>query len=153
MTDTDAKRARIKDKISASQERLRRDGAAAPARANFPDAYPPEDYRSLAGEYPWLTIAAGLGLGVLAGALLPKGAGGKVGKRALALAVTAGELGLAFSKEARSRAETAGREGIEWIGEEGGKVRRRAGRAAGSAQAAGLALARRAVKLAARARR
>ena len=59
-----------------------RDAPVLPARATLPDRYPPEDYRSLAGEYPWLTVAAGLGAGLLVGAMLPRGLGGKFGKRA-----------------------------------------------------------------------
>ena len=68
MSDADTKRDRIKAKVAASQERLTRDSEflpAVPQRKNLPDAYPPEDYRSLAAEYPLLTVAAGLGLGML----------------------------------------------------------------------------------------
>lgn len=153
MNEREARQERIKERIAESQERLKRETPGVPVRQHFPDAYPPESYRSLAAEYPWLTVAAGLGAGLLVGALLPKKAGTKLGKRALAAATVAGELGLALSKQARERAGDAGREGLARLGEGGAAVRRKAGSAAGSARATGLTLARHAVKLAARARR
>lgn len=159
MTAPDAKRARIKQKISASEARLRREGDA-PARKQFPDRDPPETYRSLAGEYPWAAIIGGVALGVLAGSLLPKVAGSKLGRRTLALATLAGELGLTFSKQARDKAGEVGRDGIarlgdlsESVGENATELRQRAGDAAGRARSRGLDLAGRAVKLAARVRR
>lgn len=142
MNEREVRQERIKERIAASQERLKRGTPGVPVRQHFPDAYPPESYRSLAAEYPWLSVAAGLGAGMLIGALLPKKAGSKLGKRALAAATVASELGLAFTKQARTRAS-----------ESGAAVRRKAGTAAGSARSTGLTLARHAVKLAARARR
>jgi ElaB/YqjD/DUF883 family membrane-anchored ribosome-binding protein len=160
VSEAEAKRARIKDKIAASQERLRLGKPGAPVLLPLADDYPPEDVRSLAGQYPWLTVAAGAGMGLLLGALLPKKAGSKLGKRAITLATIGAELGLALSKQARERAGEAGRNGLarlgdlgETIGENTGEFRRRAGRAAGSARSTGLTLARQAIKLAARARR
>lgn len=79
----------------------------------LPDASPPEDYRSLAAEYPWLAMAAGAGLGLLAGALLPKRAGRRLGQRALGLAFAAGEVGLALSAKARSGTGAAGKSGLD----------------------------------------
>jgi ElaB/YqjD/DUF883 family membrane-anchored ribosome-binding protein len=149
MSDADARRARIKDRIADSQERMRRGSVnppAVPKRETLPDAYPPEDYRSLAREYPWLTVAAGAGLGLLAGALLPKRLGGKLGKRALGAATVAAELGLALSRQASDAA-----------GEKTAPLRQRAGRAAGSARSgarsAGASLAREAIRLVARVRK
>ncbi|MDE2410529.1 MAG: hypothetical protein KGM18_02005 [Sphingomonadales bacterium] len=160
MSDTDTKRERIKAKVAASQARLLRDNdehPIAPRRANLPDAYPPEDYRGLAAEYPLLTVAAGLGLGLLVGAMLPKRFGGKLGKRALTLATMAGELGLALTKNARDAAIEVGQDGIEKAGAASKPLRRQAVRiassAGGGARAAGLAVAREAIKLAARARK
>lgn len=153
MSEADARRDRIKDKIAASEERLRLGQPGAPVLKKLADEYPPEDVRSLAGQYPWLTVAAGAGLGLLVGALLPKKAGSKLGKRAMTLATIGAELGLALSKQARERAVDASRDLGETIGEGAGEFRRRAGRAAGSARSTGLTLARQAVKLAARARR
>ena len=149
MTEADARREKINLRIAASQERMRRDSAnlpAVPVRESLPDAYPPEDYRTLAGEYPWLTMAAGAGLGLLAGALLPKKSGARLGKRALGMATIAAELGLALSRRAGEAAD-----------EKAAPLRQRAGRAAGSARAgarsAGATIAREAIRLAARARR
>jgi ElaB/YqjD/DUF883 family membrane-anchored ribosome-binding protein len=156
VSDADTRRARIKDRIAASQDRMRRSSVnlpAVPKRETLPDAYPPEDYRSLAREYPWLTVAAGAGLGLLAGALLPKRLGGKLGKRALGVASVAAELGLALSRQAGSKAA----EGLTQLEESTAPLRQRAGRAAGSARSgtrsAGVALAREAIRLAARVRK
>lgn len=160
MSDADTKRDRIKAKVAASQERLTRDSEflpAVPQRKNLPDAYPPEDYRSLATEYPLLTVAAGLGLGMLVGALVPKSAGGKLGKRAAMLATVAGEIGLALSKQARDAAVEAGNEGLARANHASAPLRRRAVRIAGSAgtgaRSAGLIVAKEALKLATRVRK
>ncbi|MDE2436870.1 MAG: hypothetical protein KGM49_11480 [Sphingomonadales bacterium] len=160
MSEADAKRERIKAKVAASQERLTRDSAALPVasrRANLPDAYPPEDYRSLAAEYPLLTVAAGIGAGLLIGALVPKRFGGKLGKRALAIATVAGELGLAYGKHASNAALEAGQEGLAKAGEASAPLRRKAvrmaGSAGGSARSTGLAVAREVLKLATRIRK
>jgi ElaB/YqjD/DUF883 family membrane-anchored ribosome-binding protein len=156
VSDADARRAKINERIAASQERMRRSSASLPAvpkRESLPDAYPPEDYSSLLKEYPWLTMAAGAGLGLLAGALLPKRAGSKLGKRALGVASVAAELGLALSRQAGSKAS----EGLARIEEGSAPLRARAGRAAGSARSgarsAGVTLAREAIRLAARVRK
>lgn len=160
MSDADTKRERIKAKVAASQERLKRDSEiqpVVPQRKNLPDAYPPEDYRSLAAEYPVLTVAAGIGLGLLVGALVPKSAGGKLGKRAMALATVAGEIGLALSKQARDAAVEAGHDGLARAGSASAPLRRRAVRIAGSAgsgaRSAGLTVAKEALKLATRVRK
>ncbi|PKB25254.1 hypothetical protein B0I00_0447 [Novosphingobium kunmingense] len=113
MTEIDARRERIRQKVAASQERLKRDGDTAPAAQrmpNLPDAYPPENYRTLASEYPLLTVGLGLGLGLLAGALLPKRKPGLLGKRAIALATAATELALALGKQARDEVIEAERD-------------------------------------------
>jgi ElaB/YqjD/DUF883 family membrane-anchored ribosome-binding protein len=149
VSDANERRARIKERIAASQDRMRRESVTPPAvpkRETLPDAYPPENYRSLLAEYPWLTVAAGAGLGLLAGALLPKRAGAKFGKRALGVATVAAELGLALSRQAGSTAA-----------EKTAPLRQHASRAAGSARAgarsAGVTLAREAIRLAARVRK
>jgi ElaB/YqjD/DUF883 family membrane-anchored ribosome-binding protein len=156
-TDTESKRSRIKEKIAASQARLRGDAnAVPPPRPNFPDAHPPENYRSLAGEYPWLTVAAGLGAGLLVGALLPKKAGSKLGKRAIGLATVAGELALVISKRAGDAAQDNAARLTNRLDDSTmelrGKARRTAGRAVGSARSAGQVVVREALKLANRAR-
>lgn len=130
-----------------------RDAPVLPARATLPDRYPPEDYRSLAGEYPWLTVAAGLGAGLLVGAMLPRGLGGKFGKRAFAAASIAAELGLALSRKAGDAAGESGREGLRRMGEAAAPLRQRAARGEASARSAGLVIAREALKLATRKRK
>ena len=166
MSDTDAKRSRIKTKIAASQERLKRDGTpAAPRKVKpLPDAYPPEKFSTLAAEYPFLTVAGGIAAGFLIATLLPRSVGRKIGKRAVAAATIATELGAIYGKQALDAATEAGREARGKIGDLGeaiddntAETRQRAARAAshaaGSARSAGLTLARSAVRLAARARR
>lgn len=177
MSETEAKRARIKDKIAKSQDRLSRDGAAAPAKPAAPRepaakpaakprakaAAPSRDYTTIAAEHPFLTLAGGIAAGVLLGALLPR-FGGRFGRRALALATVAGEFGLAASRQAREKAEVAGREGLHHLEDLGEALNentvdlrrgaaRFAGSVAGSARSTGSTIAREAVRLAARARR
>lgn len=145
MSSLEPRQERIAAKIAASQERLDRSSSSRPALPTR-DAYPPEDYRSLIGEYPWLAVAAGVGVGLLAGALTPKKAGSKFGKRALTLAIAAGELGLAISKQAGERASEAGRDGLA-LAKEGGKQVR------STARSTGATIAREAIRLAARVRK
>jgi hypothetical protein len=160
MSDTEAKRSRIKDKIAASQARLLRDAPVSPpVRRNLPDAHPPQDYRSLAGEYPWLTVAGGLAAGLLIGALIPKQAGSKLGKHALSVATVAAEIGLALSKQARDAAGEAAQSGAGRLSELGQRLdegtagyrtraRRTAGKAVASVRGAGQRAARAAQQLA-----
>lgn len=160
MSEVDDKRQRIRDKVAASQERLQRESAALPAvpsPTRFPDAYPPEDYASLAREYPWLAMAAGLGAGLLVGALLPRGIGGKLGKRALAAATVAGELGLALSTQVGEKVAEVGRDGAVRAGDGATKLRGHVNRVAEPARtrarSAGLVIAKEAIRLAARVRK
>lgn len=160
MNDSEAKRSRIKDKIAASQARLLREAPPImpPVRRNLPDAHPPEDYRSLAAEYPGLTVAAGLALGLLVGALVPKRAGSKLGQRALGIATVAAELGLALSKQARDAAGDAAQSSTGKLSELGqlldsstatyrARARQTAGKAATSARSAGRRVVRAAREL------
>lgn len=145
MSRVEPRQERIAAKIAASQDRLDRSSSARPALP-AKDAYPPENYRSLVAEYPWLAVAAGLGIGLLAGALAPKKTGSKFGKRALSLAIAAGEIGLALSKQASERAGEVGRESLA-IAKEGTSQARRTTRSAGTT------IAREAIRLAARVRK
>lgn len=90
-------------------ELLTRDDTA----PHFPDSSPPEKLSGLLGEYPGLTVVAGLGLGLLAGALLPRSAGRKLARGGIFVASTAGELGLALGKQALRSAEHAAHDGRE----------------------------------------
>jgi hypothetical protein len=159
LSEADDKLERINQRIAESQERLQRGSEALPALPQsgpLPDAYPPEDYRSLAAEYPFLTLAAGAGLGMLAGALLPKRFGARFGKHALSAAAVAAEIGLALSKQARDKAGEKAAEGLSQLDDRTAPLRQRAGRAAGSARSgarsAGAAIAREAIRLAMRKR-
>lgn len=157
MSEADQRRERISAKIAAAQERLKRDGEAAatpaPQRAQLPDAYPPESYRSLATEYPWLALAAGAGVGLLVGALLPRRFGGRLGQRALGAAMLAGELGLALGKRAGEVADEAGREGLQRANDSTATARQRATQGADKARRTALALTREAIALTMRARK
>ncbi|MFM2302246.1 MAG: hypothetical protein RLZZ84_1982 [Pseudomonadota bacterium] len=150
MRETDPRQAEISDPALPAIAR----------RDPLPDAYPPENYRSLAAEYPWLAIAAGAGIGLLVGALLPAKAGAKLGKRALGMATMAGELGLTLSARAREKSAPArewttqtGRDGLARITDGTGELRDRAKRSAASAKSMGGALALEAIKLIAKARK
>jgi len=156
VSEAEQRSERIRQRIAASQGRLARESEdlpAVPQRERLPDAYPPETYRSLAAEYPLLTVAAGVGMGLLLGALVPKGAGGKAGRRAMAIATAAAELGMALSKQAADKAGDAGREGLAKLDQGTAPLRQRAVRAGGSARSKGVRLAGEAIKLAARLRK
>ena len=74
----------------------------------LPDADPPEQIATLAGEYIGLSIAGGLVLGLLVGSLIPRAPGKKLSRRASALAAIAGEAALLLAKLALDHAgETA----------------------------------------------
>ncbi|MCB2061819.1 MAG: hypothetical protein R3E09_16750 [Novosphingobium sp.] len=59
-------------------------------------------------EHPGLTIASGIAIGLIAGALIPKGRGRRLAKHAVHLAELASVSGLAFGRHALERAESAG---------------------------------------------
>ncbi len=156
MSETENRRSRVSQRIAASQARLDRDDSALPTvphLGRLPDAVPPESYRGLAAEYPWLTVAAGLGVGVLLGSLLPRGLGGRAGRRIAGAAVTAAELGFALSKQARDKAEDGARDGLAMLDEGTAPLRQRATRGARSARSQGVRLASEAIKLAVRFRK
>ncbi len=160
MSEAEAKRNRIRQKISASQARLKPEGPPAPRPLAQKDASPPDDLRSLAADYPLLTIAAGLGAGLLLGAVLPKAFGRKFASRAITAATIAGEIGLMMGGKAKKATLEAGSEGLHRLSDlrdETAEFRERALRLAGSvvggARNSGITLAREAVRLAARARK
>ncbi|PLK25971.1 hypothetical protein [Novosphingobium sp. TH158] len=121
--------------------------------AKIPDAEPPETYSDLARDYPVALVAGGLVAGLLAGALMPRGLGRKVGRGLVSGAVLAGELGLAYSQQAARKAGDAGRDGREKVIELGSQARAAGSRTATSSKELGLKLARQAIKLAAGLRR
>lgn len=101
-------------------------------------------------EHPGAFIAGGVVLGVVLGALFPKRAGSAVAKRALALAATAGELGLAAGRHAREGAERAAHEAKDLIDRDASIVREKAGQLAIAARETGHRVADRASGLASR---
>lgn len=66
--------------------------------AEIADAAPPESFSDLLGEHTGLAIAAGFGLGLLAGAALPGGMGKTAAGRAGALAASVAEIALAVAR-------------------------------------------------------
>jgi len=83
--------------------------------AELPDAEPPEKLSSLASEYIGLSIAGGLVVGLLIGALFPRAAARKLAKRSGALAAVAGEVGAALAAQALARAGNSAREGRDKV--------------------------------------
>lgn len=145
MSSVDPRQDRIAAKIAASQDRLDRSSGTRPALP-AKDAYPPENYRSLIAEYPWLAVAAGLGVGLLAGAIAPKKTSSRFGKRALSFVIAAGEISMALSKQAGERASEAGREGLALAREGTSQAR-------STARSASASVAREAIRLVARVRK
>lgn len=160
MTQPDPKRDRIQSRIAKSQNRLDRENhqlAAIPDTHASSRPRTSDKLRNLADDHPWLLVAAGTGLGLLVGALLPRRAGSKGVSRALGLASAGAELALAFSRNARDAAGEGAREGLHRIEESTAPLRRRASEVAGSAsrsaRTTGAHLASEAVKLATRLRK
>ncbi len=113
-----------------------------------------------AREHPGLVVAGGLALGLVAGALLPRGTARKLARGAIAAAAVGGEAGVALAQRARSAARsTADEAADQWqvleagTGEKARRLRSKAASAAGSATSAGLDLARAAMRLLASLRR
>ena len=123
---TEPRSARIKDKIAASQDRLKREGAAAPKPAAKQPAVKksahargskPDGLLATAAEYPFLTIVGGIAAGAVIAALMPKAFASKFAKRSVALATVAGELGMVYGKTALDKAGELGHEAQERIGD------------------------------------
>jgi hypothetical protein len=115
---------------------------------------PPESLSDLARDYPGLVVVGGIALGLLVGALLPRGTARRLAQGAVAAAAASGEAGLSLARSARARAESAASDAGEQLAElkdeaatSAGKLRRRASRAAGDASGAGLDIARAGLRL------
>lgn len=102
--------------------------------------------------HPAAFIAGGVLLGLIAGALVPRGAGRRVAKGVVAAAVTAGHAGIQFSQQARDTAEELTKEGREAIERNAMVAQRRAGELAENARNTGSRLIDQAVELASRVR-
>lgn len=149
MSKTDPRRDRVASRIAASQDRLKRESEGLPAhprRDPLPDRDPPEDYRGLAREYPWLTVAAGVGIGVLIAALLPRKFAGKTAKRAMGIATVAAELGLTYGRQARNAAGEAAHDGLTMLEEGTAPLRQRAVSAGKTVRSRSTRLANEAIK-------
>ena len=85
----------------------RGDASQSPIRALPQPAEPLAGARALAGEYPFAVMLGGLALGALVGAFLPRSAGRKLAKGAIAAASVAGELGLLYGRQALEKAGDA----------------------------------------------
>lgn len=103
----------------------------------------------LARQRPGLVIGGGLLVGLLAGALIPRGAAGKLARGAASAAALGSEVGLALARQARGTARHAAQEASGQLREIEGRASdsaRRLGRgtasAAGSAGSTALDLAR-----------
>lgn len=124
MTKATKKSDSIRARIDESEAQLRGDKAVPATR--LPEGDPPEQFSGLIGEYPGLAIAAGLGLGLLAGALLPRQAGRKLARGAVFLATTSGELGRVLGKQALSKVDDATRDRRERLGDTASEVAHKA---------------------------
>lgn len=106
----------------ANSDPTNTDVVSASPNPRLPDGEPPEGVIGLIADYPGLAIAAGVGIGLLAGALLPRSAGRKLARGAVFLASAGGEIGLALGKQALQAADQATREGREKISETASEV-------------------------------
>ncbi|MET0588707.1 MAG: hypothetical protein ABWZ75_09310 [Novosphingobium sp.] len=111
-----------------------------------------ESIGDLFRKHPAAFIAGGVALGIIAGALLPRGTGRRLAKGAVVLATTAGEAGLALSRNARDKAEDLGREGRDALERNAGAAQRRAAELADNARTTGAKLVDQVVELASKVR-
>lgn len=126
---------------------------AASPLAKAPDSEPPETYTDLARDYPLALIAGGIAVGVLAGALLPRGIGRKVGKGLLTGALMAGELGRNYSRQAGEKLGDVASEGRDKVVEIGSRAQTGGRKAMNSSRELGIKAAREAFKLVSNLRR
>src|SRR6185369_15286450 len=92
----ETKRDQLRRKVAESQ--------AALTRPQLPEREPPEGYRALAMDYPFTLVLGGLAVGAIVGAMLPRSAARKLGRAAIAAAGVAGELGMAYGRQAMDAA-------------------------------------------------
>lgn len=121
--------------------------------AKVPDAEPPETYTDLARDYPLALIAGGLVVGVLAGALLPRGIGRKVGRSVITGALMAGELGRNYSRQAGEKLGDVASDGRDKVVELGSRAQDGGRKVAYGSRELGIKAAREALKLVSNLRR
>lgn len=103
------KRALIRSKVEASQADL--------AKVRPPvDTVPEAGFTNMALGHPFALVLGGLALGAVAGALLPKSLGRRIGKGAVAAATMAAERGLAYGRQALEKTNETAREGRQKLG-------------------------------------
>jgi hypothetical protein len=126
VSDKNDKHDELLTAVEKSEARLKSDsGTAAPD-----DRSPPEKVTQLIREHPGLAVAAGLGLGLIAAILIPKGPGRKLLRRGGLVATAATEMALVLGKQAIAKAGEVTEEGREHVGEAAQRAAA-AGRAAG----------------------
>jgi hypothetical protein len=131
----------------------RNEPVAPSALAKVPDRDPPETYTDLARDYPIALIGGGVVIGLLAGALLPRGIGRKVGKGILTGALMAGELGRSYSAQAKERLGDVNSDGRERVVELGARAQAGTRKAASTSRDLGIRAAREAIKMVGKLRR
>lgn len=110
----ETKRDQLRRKVAESQASL--------GRGHFPERDPPEGYKALAMDYPFVLVLGGLAVGAIAGALLPRAAGRKLVRGVVAAAGVASELGLAYGRQAFDVAGELSDEGRQKLGGLGEKL-------------------------------
>lgn len=111
---SETKRDALRRKVAESQANLTRTQPAG--------QQPPEGYRALAMDYPFALVLGGLALGAIAGALLPRSVARKLARGVAAAAGVAGELGLAYGRQAIDAAGELSDEGRNKLGGLGEKL-------------------------------
>ena len=113
----------------------------------------PTNLLDMAREQPGLAIGGGLLLGLIAGALIPRGAARRLAQGAVAAAAAGSEVGLGLARHAGESAREAAGEASEHLrsgagraGESARRIQRGTMAAAGTASIAGLDLARAALR-------
>jgi hypothetical protein len=113
----------------------------------------PASLLDMARAQPGLAIGGGLLIGLIAGALIPRGTARRLAQGAVAAAVVGSEVGLGLARQASESAREAAGEASEHLrsgagraGESARRIQRGKMAAAGTASIAGLDLARAALR-------
>jgi hypothetical protein len=148
VSDKKDKQDELLDAVEKAEARLNQPTG----RQGLSDRSPPEKVSDLIREHPGLAIAAGLGIGLLVSALIPKGPGRKLLRRGGLVASAAADMALVLGRQALARAGEATEEGRERLDEIGDRVGGAALRAASASRAAGKSVQRMAREASATAR-